>query len=258
MTIERNNGVTFEDADVARCYQFRAPYAPALIDHLVEIAPATRRALDLGCGPGKIAHELAPRFDVVDAVDPSPAMIATAKERPSQVNWIQVTGEQAELKGTYDLVTAGASIHWMDHSVVFAKIRSHLAGDGVIAFIDGDGAHAAPWDDDWLEMTKTWLARVGKVYDEGGYRRDAQAHENWVDVLGRKAFVFEYAQKPEHFIEREHSRATWARSKMGPLADEMDDDMRAVIAPYVVDGLLHFKVQTSVMWGAPREAPRAP
>ncbi len=111
MTIDPKNGSTFEDEDVARCYQYRAPYAPALYDHLVEIAPATHRALDLGCGPGKIAHGLAARFDVVDAVDPSAAMIAIARERPSAIRWIQATSEDAKLAGPYDLVTAGASIH---------------------------------------------------------------------------------------------------------------------------------------------------
>ncbi len=253
----RNEGATFEDEDVARAYRHRAPYAPALVDHLVEIAPATRRALDLGCGPGKIAHDLALRFDAVDAVDPSARMLAIARERPSAIHWIQATGEAAKLAGPYDLVTAGASIHWMDHGVVFPKLRSQLADHGVIAFVDGDGAHDTPWDDAWLETTKAWLARLGKVYDERAFHRSMTAHEDWVDVLGRSEFVFEYAQRPEHFIEREHSRATWARSKMGPLADEMDEDLRAVIAPHVVKGLLHFKVKTEVVWGVPRVTPRA-
>jgi hypothetical protein len=145
----------------------------------------------------------------------------------------------------------------MDHGIVFPKLRSHLADGGVVAFIDGDGAHEPPWDDEWLEMTKTWLARVGKGYDEQAFHRDMHAHEDWVDILGRKSFLFEMVQRPEDFIEREHSRATWARSKMGGLADEMDEDMRAVIAPHVTRGLVHFQVQTVVVWGTPRGSRRA-
>jgi len=248
-------GDTFEDEDVARSYRHRAPYAPALFDHLVALAPRARQALDLGCGPGKIAHELAPRFDSVDALDPSAAMLTIARERPSAIHWILASAEDAEFTGPYDLITAGASIHWMDHAVVFPKLRAHLADDGIVAFIDGDGAHEPAWENEWSEMTKTWLKRVGKSYDERTYHRDMHAHEIWVDILGRKSFLFEMVQRPEDFIEREHSRATWARSKLGPLADEMDEDMRAIIAPYVERGVVRFRVQTCVVWGTPRSTP---
>ena len=38
-------------------------------------------------------------------------------------------------------------------------------------------------------------------------------------------------------------------------AAEMDEDMRAVLAPHATDSILHFKVQTRVVWGAPRATP---
>jgi trans-aconitate methyltransferase len=257
MTIERALAGSFEDDDVARCYVHRPPYAPGLLDLLVAVAPATHRALDLGCGPGKIAHLLAERFDDVHAVDPSAAMIAVARERPSRIRWEQASAESAELVGPYDLVTLGTSAHWMDHAVVFPRLRAHVSEGGVVAFVEGDEVHRSAWDEAWKALIERWLVRVGVQPDPEGYRRDLQAHEAWVDVQGRRALRFEHAQELEHFVELQHSRATWARSRMGPLADAMDAEMRAVLAPHAVDGVLRYQVETRVVWGLPRAQPRA-
>ncbi|HWA62476.1 MAG TPA: hypothetical protein VG939_13930 [Caulobacteraceae bacterium] len=57
--LDRSGGAAFDDPDVARAYANRAPYPAALIDRLAALAPARRRALDLGCGPGKLTLPLA-------------------------------------------------------------------------------------------------------------------------------------------------------------------------------------------------------
>jgi methylase of polypeptide subunit release factors len=63
-------GKEFEDPDVVRCYAFRPAYPPALHERLVALAPGPGHALDLGCGPGKLAIALSSRFEQVTAVDP--------------------------------------------------------------------------------------------------------------------------------------------------------------------------------------------
>ena len=68
-------GATFAEDDVARSYYARPPYAPALFERLLRIAPGRGRALDLGCGPGKVAMVLADHFTEVVALDPSSAML---------------------------------------------------------------------------------------------------------------------------------------------------------------------------------------
>ena len=72
-------GAIFAEADVARCYHARPPYAPALCHRLLELVPGRHRALDLGCGPGKVAVVLAEHFDEVVALDPSEPMLAAGQ-----------------------------------------------------------------------------------------------------------------------------------------------------------------------------------
>lgn len=63
MTIVREQGARFNDAEVAQNYVHRAPYAAALYEFLGDRVTNHHRALDLGCGPAKIACELATWFD---------------------------------------------------------------------------------------------------------------------------------------------------------------------------------------------------
>ena len=115
MSLDPSPRVRFEDADVVRAYRHRPAYPPALLDFLIERAPGRARALDLGCGTGKLSIPLARHFARVDAVDPSRAMLAAlATGAPANLSWTCCDAEDFTLEGAYDLVTAGASVHWMD------------------------------------------------------------------------------------------------------------------------------------------------
>ena len=258
MALDRTQGEAFDDRDVACSYACRAPYAPAAYAFLFDLV-SHGAALDLGCGPGKIARVLAEVFARVDAVDPSHPMLEVAREldadRHSNINWIRAHGETAALEPPYELITAGASIHWMDHAVVFPRLAKVIADEGFMAVMDGDGAHQPPWADDWLEFLKRWLLRVGRPYDETRLK-DVQSYRNWMDIEGERAFEFSFDQRVEDFIECQHSRATWARAKMGgDLADEFDRELREVVEPHAKEGTLSYTVRTELVWGRPRTSP---
>jgi ubiquinone/menaquinone biosynthesis C-methylase UbiE len=245
----------FDDADVARCYRHRPPYAPAAIAHVISLATQRKRALDLGCGPGKVALELAPHFESVDAVDPSQPMLDVARKSGTRnVRWICSTTEQAPLEDHYDLVTAGTSIHWMDHAVVFPRLRKLLDARGFVAVLHGDRPHEPPWAAEWDPFLRRWLSRMGRTYDPVLWSRSP--HERWIDIAGRETFTADVTRSVAEMVECEHSRATWARARMGAaLAAELDRELTALLEPYTRDGLLHFRVQTHVVWGVPRSEP---
>lgn len=260
MAFDRSQAGAFDDSDVARCYACRPPYPPAMYDFLFELVPHGA-ALDLGCGPGKIARVLADRFAQVDAVDPSLPMLALARALDSKqhrnINWIHGEGESVALVPPYDLVTAGASIHWMDHARLFPRLAGGVIADGGrVAVMDGDGAHRPPWDDAWLTFIKRWLERVGRPYDER--RAEAlRAYRAWMDVEGERSFEFPFMQSVEDFIQCQHSRATWARAKMGAgEADTFDAELREIVATYARAGSLSYTVRTEVVWGRPRQKVR--
>ncbi|MGO9605967.1 MAG: class I SAM-dependent methyltransferase [Candidatus Binataceae bacterium] len=254
-SIFARGGEAFDDLDVARCYAHRPPYPPELYDHLFSLTRGRRRALDLGCGTGKIARVLAEHFEEVDAVDPSGPMLSVAlnagTKRP--IRWIEARAEDAELAGPYDLITAGASIHRMRHEILFPRLATHLANDGFIAVIEGDHPHSPPWIDAWKKFLTHWLKRLGRGdYDEPRFIEELRAFERWMRIDGRRTFIASCQQTIDDFLACQHSRSTFTRARMGAArANEFDDDLRRMLEPHANRGLLRFQVITNLTWGRP-------
>lgn len=51
----------------------------ALVERVADLLPARGRALDFGCGPGRLTQALAERFERVDGVDVAPSMVELAR-----------------------------------------------------------------------------------------------------------------------------------------------------------------------------------
>lgn len=251
-------GDAFDDADVVRCYEYRPPYAPALFEFLLGQVPRHQCALDLGCGPGKIAATLADHFGKVVAVDPSGPMIAAGRERHAarhpNIHWIQACAEDAPIGESIDLAVAGASIHWMDHDVVFPKLAERTS---LIAVIFGDEADQPPWQAEWVVAMTEWLARLGVTYDPVAFAARGRRYEAWIDIAGRETFTAPFRQRLEDFIACQHSRAALTRARMGTaLAQAFDDDLAERLRPWTDDGMLAFEVHNHLVWGSPRRTPR--
>jgi SAM-dependent methyltransferase len=252
-------GESFDDPDVVAAYAHRTPYPPALYDRLEALAGERRALLDLGCGPGKIAAELSPRFGRVDAVDLSPAMIeaARAAHPAANIHWTVSPAETAPLEGPYDLATAGASLHWMDHAVVMPRLARALAPGAVLAIVGGDGASPdAPWHDAFMTLVIGWVERLGGVWNSPDVVARNTGHIAWLDQQGQESFSFEHRQTLDSLIRMEHSRATWTQARMGPLAAEFDADLRTLLSPFAVNGMLSFPVRSTLAWGRPRMTAR--
>jgi SAM-dependent methyltransferase len=253
-----NTGAEFEDEDVAAAYVHRPDYPAALHARLLEIAPGRARLADLGCGPGKLARALAPHFDEVLAVDPSAAMLRLGQAldvgRQPNIRWLRGRAEDVDLDAPIDLVVAGASLHWMDPARLFPKLARAMTCDAVLALVDGDAPTAAPWIDAYQSVIVGWVERLGDTWNGPAHRERMARHDPWFDVLGREAFTVEVRQPLETLIACQHSRATWARSKMGPLADAFDADLRAALTPWAGDGAMTFEMRVTLVWGRPRAA----
>lgn len=256
-----NTGEEFADADVARAYVNRPPYPEALYARLAEIAPGRRHAVDLGCGPGKLALGLADRFDAVTAIDPSAPMIDLAKAlgggRHANVRWVLAPAEDADFGPPVDLAVGGASLHWLDHAVVFPRLCDAAAPDAPIAAVEGDGPSNAPWLDAYRGLVRRWVERLGFQFNHPEFVARMSAHEAWIDIEARESFTATHHMRITDFIEGEHSRATWARAKMGAdAAHAFDDDLRRLLEPHADAGEISFEVTSRLTWGRPRRTPR--
>lgn len=256
-----NSGEDFDDADVARAYANRAPYPPALIEALAGLASGRARALDIGSGPGKLAIPLADRFDEVWAADLSSPMIAAGQAADAGAHpglrWIHGPIEDLDAPdGVFDLAAAGASIHWMDHARLFPRLARWLRPGAMIAIVEGDGPAEAPWREAYGAVIRGWVGRLGGVWNDPSLVGAASRHEAWIGEPRRAEFSHEVRMGLEALIDGEHSRATWARAKLGPnRSAAFDADLRDALAPHAEDGMLTFKVRTRLLYGRPLPEP---
>lgn len=256
-TFERSGAAEFLDSDVVAAYVYRPDYPAALFDALLGLMPKPGRVLDIGTGPGKIARSIAFRVEEVVAVDPSAAMLdlGRALDGGSHDNivWTQGAAEDLSLDNqSFELAVSGAAIHWVDCSLLCPKLDRALAPGGVLAIVEGDTPSAAPWLGAYQGVLQGWVERLGGTWNSQAHRTMTTAHLAWLDLEGTQTFLDQIHQPLDELIACQHSRATWSRARMGPLAEAFDSDLRAALAPWAVDGALTFEVETRLTWGRPR------
>ena len=66
--------------------------------------------LDAGCGTGRVAIELARRGIEVVGVDVDPSMLATARERAPDLDWVGPTSPTLDLGRTFDVVVMAGNV----------------------------------------------------------------------------------------------------------------------------------------------------
>ncbi|MGL4582022.1 MAG: class I SAM-dependent methyltransferase, partial [Flavobacterium sp.] len=73
-------------------------------DQYLAIADKVERVLDLGCGTGRLAVELAKQGKQVVGVEFASAMLDVARRRSSLVEWIQGDARSIRLDQKFDLI----------------------------------------------------------------------------------------------------------------------------------------------------------
>jgi D-aspartate ligase len=124
----------------AKIYQERLDVALRWIDELS--LPAGSRVLDVGTGAGVLAVELARRGYVVDAIDPSEAMVRLARERASEAGINEkLTVEVGDAHAlsfaaqSFDLVVALGVLPWLHSpSVAVTEMARVLKPRGYVLF----------------------------------------------------------------------------------------------------------------------------
>jgi ubiquinone/menaquinone biosynthesis C-methylase UbiE len=125
----------------------RPPYSAQLGQVVAEALglDGTGRLLDVGCGPGVVALELADHFALVVGLDPEAGMLAEAQRRAveagrTNLSWVEAVAEALPSLdiGPCRVVTFGQSFHRVQRLAVTDAVYDLLEPGGSIALI----AHA--------------------------------------------------------------------------------------------------------------------
>ncbi|HKY51891.1 MAG TPA: class I SAM-dependent methyltransferase [Candidatus Limnocylindria bacterium] len=246
-------GRTWDDEEAAHLYRFRAPYPSGVFDILERLVVEPRVVLDAGAGTGALARYLPRSIERIDAVDPSPAMIARGRSLPggddARIRWIVARAEDAALTPPYGLITCGASFHWMDGDIVMPRFRDVLAPGGRLALVDTETTHTGAWRSEMTDIIRRYSP----------LEHHSETHELVAQIVAHRAFALEGEERtaPEIFDESVDdylsllgSTSTLSRVTLGPRAATFQAESRDLFARHRMDHV-RSEVVGYVAWGRP-------
>ena len=246
----------FKQRSMAGTYELRPPYPDETFSTLLGLLEEPHGSvLDVGCGTGRIARSLVDHVTGVDAVDFSAEMIRVGRslDRGGHPNlrWILGRVEEVELNPGYSLVTAGASIHWMDWSVVFPRFNEVLTPDGYVAIVEGDRPKDSPWGEAERELIRRYS--TNRHFRQINLIKELVDRDHLLQVGDKRTVPINYSQTVADYVESFHSRESMSREQMGEKnARAFDAELSRILTDYVEkQEMLHFQLQTRVVWGRP-------
>jgi 2-polyprenyl-3-methyl-5-hydroxy-6-metoxy-1,4-benzoquinol methylase len=181
-------------------------YHPLVLE---AVPPGARRALDVGCGDGQLARELAAVVPEVTAIDLHLPSLEAARAAPGpQVDYVHgdvLTHPFAP--GSFDLVASIATLHHLDMSAGLERLAELLRPGGVLVVVGlartrlwspPDLAHALAGvvADRWLKRTRDdWEHGAPQVWPPPETYASARrtARESLPGVRFRRHLLFRYS-----------------------------------------------------------------
>ena len=112
-------------------------YHDLLLKHVPENC---ENALEIGCGTGAFARQLAERCKRVVALDLSPEMIRVARSRSSEFEKLEFELADAMIwnfpPSHFDFICSIATLHHLDQRELLPKIKAALKPRGVLVILD--------------------------------------------------------------------------------------------------------------------------
>lgn len=243
----------FADADVVRNYLYRPPYPAEVFAVLEGLLASPRTVLDAGCGSGAITRGLAAFAVRVDALDPSDAMLREARRLAGQqprIRWILGTAEDGPLAPPYGLITAGASIHWMEPDIVMPRFRDALAPSARLAIIDMENVHPqALYRDEFVSVVRRHSA-LEHHDDFAALLANLEATGHFEREGGHRTRPVPFEQSVDDYMAMLASTSSLSRATLGERAEAFEHEARGVLARHQIDKV-RFDVVGMVAWGRP-------
>lgn len=154
----RNKSVMFDA--FATEYDFAATLQSQNDFFINNLSASKGAALDIGCGSGILAFELAQYYDHVVAVDLSAKMLDIARQKRSAPNieYIQMDASQLAVDRQFDLIVSSATFHHLPNlPAALSAIKKLLNPHGKVLFLDNISEVETP-------ATRDYIVGAGRDY----------------------------------------------------------------------------------------------
>ncbi|MCX5009148.1 class I SAM-dependent methyltransferase [Streptomyces sp. NBC_00638] len=266
----RNEAVYANPAEIfASCGKpyvtFRRRHDPTVVDYLTHLAPTPARVLDLGCGPGTLALDLAESGMRITAVDASQEMLnegrTWAKRRgvSHAIEWRcadAATLGQVDRLGTFDGAVIADAFHWLDRPRVLRALDTVVRPGGFVAVV---GYRAPQTQREWwhpllVKLREKHLGAADLAGPSTPYIRPEVGHEamvraspfNRVSVLRadyRRVYTL------DELVGLQRTFAYSSSATLGERQEAFEADVRSTLSVLQPNGLFAATLQAAVIVG---------
>ena len=233
----------------AEFYRFREPYPVAFFDAVAERVGLSKktRMLDVGCGPGNLAIGFAGHVGSCVGIDPEVEMLRVARELAAEagaeITFVQTVVEKLDCAGgSFDFVTIGRALHWLDKTATLLVLERVVADGGCVAICNSAPSESPvnAWAAKFRELRRAWSADP----DESRYRIDSDAWFAGSPFVKRDevAVTQRHSLRMEELIGRGLSFSVTSPAALGARRAQFEFALRNALEPFAVNGVLEEEV----------------
>jgi ubiquinone/menaquinone biosynthesis C-methylase UbiE len=245
--------------------RFRAPYAKAAIDFIVERYNLSNdvRVLDLGCGPGTIAIPLSYTVDEVVAVDPDADMIAEGRRLAAlrgrqNIQWLRSRAEDTSLGAEmFRVATIGQAFHWMDRDEVLRNLAILIADGGGLALVNtGKRRPQDSWEPVADQIVSKFLgprARHPKSNPQEPENEPALVRSEYFSKFTSREFPSTITRDINSIIGCVYSKSSSARPLFGDNVKKFEAELTKALLSLNPAGVFNEQIETEVVIAPKRD-----
>ncbi|HVZ55319.1 MAG TPA: methyltransferase domain-containing protein [Chitinophagaceae bacterium] len=180
------------------------------------------RILDLGCGTGQLAAEIARTGARVTGVDASAEMIARARAAYPDMDWMVQDATGLVTAEPFDAVFSNATLHWIqDQAAVLARVNGCLAAGGRFVFEMGGRGNIARIQSA-LRQAAAELNLLGRMPGQTWFFPSLAAQAALLEQSGFTVQQAWYFVRPTR-LEGEEGMENWIRQFAAGLLEPLED-----------------------------------
>jgi SAM-dependent methyltransferase len=201
---------TLFDQEAERYDRCRPAYPAAVIEQLLGPEPEGLDVLDVGCGTGIAARQVAARGANVLGVEVAPRMAEIARRHGIEVETVSFEAWDATGR-TFDRVVSAQAWHWLHLPVSTAKAAELLRPGGSLCLLWNAGCHPHDLADALEEIYARWFPSVGSPGFGYAASRPADRRTGLTPVLEALAATPELGAATEQWSPwtRTYDRDQW-------------------------------------------------
>jgi ubiquinone/menaquinone biosynthesis C-methylase UbiE len=228
--------------------RYREPYPPAFFHNIAERIGlrGDESLLDIGCGPGLLAIGFAPFVAHCTGIDPEAAMITAAKAAAAEagvaLSLIHARVEEFTTACTFDIVTIGRALHWLDRAATMPVLERIVSDHGRILICGARSVEtpATPWMKPYEDVRHGWPS----VPDRKRHRLDAKEwfSGSCFSELATASVTESRQVTIADLVSRALSKSNTSPAILGERRAEFEAEITAVLEPFAQHGILEEQI----------------